>query len=133
MKNKMNHKDLVIAKDNIIMDIFQKWILCYQEGKSIIPFFTENGYKRVAIYGVGRLGNCLLKELENSPIQVVCCIDKFANEVSLRYRVLRSVKELQNVDVIINTVVFEWEDVIAELSQDTDIEIIPIQDIFSDL
>lgn len=49
------------------------WLWKYKRGKSIKPFFEENKYDRVMIYGMGLLGELLRDEISE---YVSVCFDR---------------------------------------------------------
>ena len=50
-----------------------EWLWKCKKGKSIKPFFEENGYDRVMIYGMGLLGELLQDEISE---YVSVCFDR---------------------------------------------------------
>ena len=52
-----------------------QWLLVRQDKVEIADYFKENGYQRVAIYGMGELGRLLLKELRDTGIEIPYVID----------------------------------------------------------
>ena len=61
--------------------ILIEWLRIRQEGKSLVSYFIQNGYKTVAIYGMKELGERLYDELKDSEISVKYVIDKNADAI----------------------------------------------------
>lgn len=84
-----------------------KWLDLKQEGRRIDEYLYKQGYYRVAIYGMSYMGNMLLKELENSLVDVMYGIDREAEKLHSEIPVFRPSDVLENVDIIINTTIIE--------------------------
>ena len=44
------------GKMNAFYHLLVQWLIIKQEGKSLVSFFLESGYKTIAIYGMKELG-----------------------------------------------------------------------------
>lgn len=111
--------------------ILNQWLALKHEGKSLESFFEERGYKNVAIYGMGEMGNRLYEELKKTNINVKYAVDKSA---FLIYPELESInmekaQELPEVDVIVVTAAFAFDEIEESLKEKTDSPIISLQNI----
>lgn len=78
---------------------------------TIAKWLVEKKIKKVAIYGMGRLGKCLTDRLDGSGVKVVCGIDR--NEASFRKISVMSmesfIKTKPLVDAVIITPLYEYD------------------------
>ena len=56
--------------------VLDQWLTNYKAGKRIESFFIDNNYRRIAIYGFGRLSVHVLEELKDSSVEVIYGIDR---------------------------------------------------------
>lgn len=113
-----------------IMDIFKRWIIMLEEGQNIETYFMQHGYKTIAIYGMGYLGDCLLNGLKETDIKVKYLID---NKVASSYGeipVYSINDDLSPVDVIVITPVCYFYSIKKQLQERTAYKLISIEDIF---
>ena len=138
-KNKKSNNDKKIEfgkaqKFQKYYEITNRWILLKNEGISLEKYFQDKGYREIAIYGMGELGNRLLEELKSSPsVEVKYGIDKLKGHTytDLPMKVLSesSKESLSGVDVIVVTAVFDINNIREKLEEVTDCEIISLEDV----
>ena len=77
-KEKYNNqkKEKVIYKQECALEVYRAWIQLYQMDKNIEEFLIENNYHSIAIYGLGRVGKSLFKELSKSNLTIDYVIDR---------------------------------------------------------
>ena len=67
--NRTDEFDKIIWSYDIMLDM-------RRNNKTYTDMFEKYGYKNIAIYGMGRVGKALVKELENSNIDIAYAIDQ---------------------------------------------------------
>lgn len=93
-----------------------QWLQLKLEGKSLESFFLDKGYQTVAIYGMGEMGNRLYEELKGSQVQVKYGIDKNASGTYADIDVFTLDDDLEAVDVVVVTAVFDFCKIEEEIS-----------------
>ena len=110
-----------------------EWLRLRQEGKTLIPFFEKNNYRNIAIYGLGDLGKRLVDELSLSDIKVIYCVDR-KNDIIYKGLPVYSMNEkLPDVDAIIVTSDFYFDEIFEELSTKVDCDIVNLDDIIFEI
>lgn len=109
--------------------VLRKWIDMKQKGKNLSAYFIENGYRKIAIYGMGDIGNALMKELENTDVQVVYGIDQRADSLKANIKIITIDDSLERVEVIVITAIADADLIKLKLSQKVDYPIISIEEI----
>jgi glycosyltransferase involved in cell wall biosynthesis len=109
---KMDYSERAVTAKNMIerIDKFMKyfalldrWLWLKLQNKNISSYFEKQGFQNIAIYGMGEIGNRLFEELSRfSSIKVKYAIDKNRKE-SQAVPVLSIDEELPEVDAIIVT------------------------------
>lgn len=110
-------------------NMLNQWLLLKQEGKSLEKYFVENGYKTIAIYGMGEMGIRLYEELRNSSIEVKYAIDKNSSNTYSELTVVELEGELKSVDAVIVSAVFAFEEIEKELEKVIDCTVISLEDV----
>lgn len=111
--------------------ILNQWLALSQEGKSVALFFEERGYKDIAIYGMGEMGNRLYEELKKSNINVKYAVDKTAYFIYPELEIIEMEEnlELPKVDIIVVTATFAFDEIEKELKERTDNPVVSLEDI----
>ncbi len=106
-----------------------KWMELTQSGHFLDAYLKDNGYRSVAIYGVGKTGRLLLKELTDRGVGVLYIIDKLAEQRDFDVAVFRMEDDLPEVDAIIVTPTYAFDDIWDALSKKTTNQIISLHEI----
>ncbi|MBO5468259.1 MAG: hypothetical protein J6A03_00755 [Lachnospiraceae bacterium] len=106
-----------------------QWLMLKQQGISLEKYFTDNKYNKIAIYGMGELGNRLYDELKDSSIEVKYAIDQNAMAVYSNIDVVDMDEITDDVDVVVVTAVFAMEKVESELQLKISCPIVSLEDI----
>lgn len=120
-------------KFKIYYNTLNQWIKIRNKGIRLQQFFDERGYKEIAIYGMGELGNRLYEELENSDIKVLYGIDKSAQSIFSDLEVKSLDDDLDEVDVVVVTAVFAYEQIKEEISDRFSCKVISLEDVVFEL
>ena len=104
-----------------------KWIGVLQDGKSIRDYFSERRTEKVAIYGMGDLGRCLLRELQQIDVKVEYIIDKNQNQKMKGYSFFSPEDYLPEVDIIIITPSYDYLEIAENLNKRVKAAIISLQ------
>jgi hypothetical protein len=113
--------------------LLNQWILLKNEGKNLQQYLIENNYRSIAIYGMGELGCRLYEELKNSDIEIKYAIDQNSDDISEELDIVTMDEDLEEVDAIIVTVTYAFDEIAAKLEDKVDTEIISLEDIVFDL
>lgn len=106
------------------------WMQLRQEGKSLCRFFEKNGYKEIAIYGMGEMGRRLYDELVKSGITVKYVVDQYAEGLlGIEVKAVGSDADFENVDVMIVTATFAFEEISERLKEKIDFPIISLDEV----
>lgn len=110
-------------------NILNQWLALKQQGISLEKFFIENKYNKIAIYGMGELGNRLYDELKDSSIEVKYAIDKNAMAVYSNIDVVDMDEVTDDVDIIVVTAIFAMGKIEEELQSKVSCPIVSLEDI----
>lgn len=108
------------------MMLFNDWLECLYSGGKIEQYFYDHGYKKIMIYGNGYIGKRLQQALEQANVKVVAVMDKKIPEDETGL-VIGIDSGVPDVDCIIVTPVFFYDEIFAMLEEKTNVPIISVQ------
>lgn len=109
--------------------LMNQWVKVKQENKDISAYLIKQGYKKIAIYGMNYVGETLLNELDGSEIEAVYAIDKNSDKIFASIDVLSPDDSLPEVDAVIVTPIFFFDEIEEVLVTKTEADILSIEDI----
>ena len=112
---------------------FDQWLQIRQEGKTLVEYFTRNGFKTVAVYGMKELGERLCDELKGSDVTVRYAIDRNADTIYADVDVVTPEEELAEVDVIVVTAITYFDEIEEMLCEKVDCPIVSLEDILYEI
>lgn len=110
-------------------NMLNQWLILKQEGKSLEQYFINNGYKTIAIYGMGEMGNRLYDELKGTSIQVKYAVDQNAASTYSELEVIDKNEGFEDVDVMVVTATFAFDEILEEVSGKVDFPVISLEDV----
>lgn len=116
-----------------LMQLLNQWLITKQEGKSILTYFHENGYKRIAIYGMSYVGERLYDELKNTDVEIAYAIDRNADRIYADIDILTMDDDLNEVDAVIVTPITFFDELEEQLIEKLSCPIISIEDILYEI
>ena len=121
------------SRNAAVIRVFSLWMKNKQSEKSIATFLEKNNFHNIAIYGMHHLGEVLLKELQEKNITVSYAIDKNADTMKASIKMFRPDEELDEVDAIIVTPIFYFDEIERQLSQKVKCPIISLEDVIENM
>ena len=116
-------------KNRLLFLMMNQWVKVKQDGKNLSSYFMQNGYKKIAIYGMGYVGETLIGELKESGITVAYCIDQRAGLICTDIDIVSLNDYLEQVDAVVVTAIAFFDDIKEKLSKKLDCPIISLEDI----
>ncbi len=112
-----------------------QWIVIQQDHGRISDYFKKNNYKSIAIYGMGELGILLLKELDDTDIEIPYVIDQNAGSIAVSSnKKVIMLKEIQeNVDLIVVSVIDKFDAIKADIEKYADVPVVSFEDVLFSL
>lgn len=132
-QNRQEEKILLVEeradKNAMIIKVFNLWMACKQQNRSIINFFERNNIHEIAIYGMHYLGERVMDELRGSEVVVKYVIDKRVNNINADIEAVEPGDSLKEVDAIIVTPVFYFDEIERQLNEKVKCPIISLEDV----
>lgn len=112
--------------------LMDRWMTKKEMGTGLAISLEQLGYSKVAIYGIGILGNHLSRDLQNSRIEIKYYIDTRKSGVKDGIPIVSPDFSYEDIDVIIVSVVNEFEEIKKFLTQFTDKPIVSLEELVFD-
>lgn len=109
--------------------ILDQWMLLKEEGIKVEQYFLDHKFNKIAIYGIAKLANHLVKELETSNIQIIYGIDRNSDMIYGKFPVISVEAILPDADVIVVTPTTEYEDIKKDLQKRIECPIVSLEEI----
>lgn len=119
-----------IHRINENYEVMRDWLDRSGDIGALEKRIVENGFRTIAIYGMGDLGKMLYRKLSSSSIKVVYAIDRNPRRIDNDLKVISPNDAFEEVDVIVVTIVAEFDAIKRLLETKTTNKIISIKDIF---
>lgn len=120
-------------KFRMYYQVLNQWLMLRQEGKNLEQYFQKKGYSSIAIYGMGELGNRLLKELENTEVVVKYCMDSKSATLDEHMNVKEDGINADEVDAVVVTAVFAFDEIEEKLRREMKCDIISLEEVVFDV
>ncbi len=120
------------GKEKLYFYLLDQWMFLRGKGINLSRYLERYGFRRVAIYGVGNMGKHLITELSESSICIEYGIDK---RQDIRYSDIevKSIEDdLPEVDAVIVTAVFYFDEIWSLLRSKVDFPIVSLEEIISE-
>lgn len=111
------------------MMLFNNWLHFIYTGGSFEEYFQNQGYKNIMIYGNGYIGKRFLEALSKTEIEVAAIMDKQIDPSEANEEMIGIESDIPNVDCIVVTPVYYYQEIYDMLRNKTDIPIVSIQDV----
>lgn len=110
--------------------LLDRWLWLKLQNKNIKDFFEREGYRRIAIYGLGEVGNRLYEDLSaNSDVCVAYAIDSRADQKHSPLKLYKPDAVLPEADVIVVSVDYIFDEIQELLSDKVSCPVISIDDV----
>lgn len=118
-----------MKRNSANMMVFNNWIEFIYNGGHIDEYLNDNNYSRVMIYGNGYIGKRLKQALEKTSIEVIAVMDK-KDSNSQGGIILGINDEIPNVDCIIITPIFYYDEIYDMLQKKTKVPVFSIEKLY---
>ena len=103
-----------------------------QSGKSLGEKILQKGYMTIAIYGMGELGKCLYADINPNSIEIKYAIDSGGSHDYETIPVVGIDGVMDNVDVIIVTAIYDFDDIKEKLENIVSCPIVSLAELIWD-
>lgn len=117
-----------LEKYRTMFFLYDKWITLENTGKMLSDFLYDSGYKTVAVYGMGVIGNQLIHKLRNTRVNLEAVIDINADYIESDDIQVTTIEHFkQRVDLIIVSVIAMPPEQVKQIEKRTETEVVTLQ------
>lgn len=109
--------------------MMNQWVKVKQEGKNLASYFEQEGYKKIAVYGMHYAGETFVEELQGSSVEIVYGIDKNADKIYADFPVVTPDDDLEEVDAVVVTSITFFEEIEEMLGAKIGCPILSLEDV----
>lgn len=113
--------------------ILEQWIAVKQISIPFASWFEENHFHKIAVYGLGRIGQLFVNELTDSNVEICYGIDKGLIADISNLKVIKPEDEFGEVDLIVVTAMAEFQVIKKRLRQKINCPVVSLEDIIYEL
>ncbi|WP_313070487.1 glycoside hydrolase family 99-like domain-containing protein [Lacrimispora sp.] len=125
----MTSDNLRLKKYSYLMRLFNKWLCIKENGDTLQTYFKENGYNRIAVYGLGMAGNHLITEMGKSNIDIIYGIDKQGDKFNFTFPVYTPDADMPEADIIVVSVIYDFDNIYINLKHKFSGPIVSLEEI----
>ena len=114
---------------NRYLDMMNQWIILKQEGKSITSYIGKQGWRLIAVYGMGIYGRHIVRELEGTNCIVAYGIDRKVEGEYKGIKIFKPSGYLPEADVVINSVIYEQNNIEISICGTISCPLVSLEDI----
>lgn len=126
-KKKLKKKDISLCKYRKYYEVCINLLKTNENKIKLNEYLEGNRFEKVAIYGMGEVGKILYQILTNEKVNIVYVIDN--NYKNGEIEVRKMDEKLDDVDVIIVTPIFDFDNIEIQLTKLVNCRIEPLDDI----
>ncbi len=102
-------------KNDAILRVYSQWMRLPSE--KLYEWFRNHDFYKIAVYGMHYLGESLCDKLNNTDIKVMYAIDRNAYKIYADIAIYTPDEKLEEVDAVIVTAFFYYNDIKEQLSR----------------
>ena len=124
------NENTILPRYKKYYNVLNQWIYKIHQEGSIENYFQKNNFQKVAIYGMGELGERLSEEIKHmESVTLEYAIDSEPDKIFAEIPIYRKEDFFPDVDVIVVTPVFAYDVIETDLSKKTDIKIVSLEEV----
>ncbi|MGP8312064.1 glycoside hydrolase family 99-like domain-containing protein [Enterocloster aldenensis] len=109
--------------------LMDQWMRKKEHKICLGTILKKMGVGSIAVYGIGILGEHLIRDIEQSDIDIRYGIDARKSKIAHPFPVLSPNQDFPAVDIIVVSVIHEYDDIKEKLSKATSIPIISLEEL----
>lgn len=133
-EQKLREKEEGIANLRRHDKLLDDWMYLRDRSVNVSQFFRKYGYQKIAIYGMGKLGMHLVRELKQGGISVDFGIDKKGDTgiKDTEIRIYSPEQKMPDVDAVVITVTDQYAKISSMLSKEMKCPMVTIEEIIQE-
>ena len=118
-----------------LYELMEKPELFVSLKENLSRYFDMNGYKNIAVYGIGKLGTLILKNIDTTRLESVCIIDE-NKAVCFGDMEMISIQELaekKETDMVLVTPLLDYPQIEEQICSMREIPVVSAKELMCDM
>lgn len=118
-----------------LYELMEKPELFVSLKENMARYFRMNGYRNIAVYGVGKLGKLILRNIDTEQLESICTIDanKTACFENMEAISISEFVDRQDIDMVLVTPLLDYPQIEAQICSVSDIPVISAKELMCDM
>lgn len=118
-----------------LYELMEKPELFVSLKENMARYFRVNGYRNIAVYGVGKMGKLILRNIDTEQLESICTIDanKTACFENMETITINELADRQDIDMVLVTPLLDYPQIEAQICSVSDIPVISAKELMCDM
>ncbi|MCI9006835.1 MAG: hypothetical protein HFI13_01835 [Lachnospiraceae bacterium] len=118
-----------------LYELMEKPELLMSLKENMTRYFRINGYRNIAVYGIGRLGTLILKNIDIAQLESICTIDenKAAHFGDIETINIHELADRKKIDVVLITPLLDYPQIEVQICSMCEIPVISAKELMCDM
>lgn len=118
-----------------MFELMEKPELFVSLRENLTRYFRINGFRKIAVYGVGKLGTLILRNINMEHVESLCTIDenKTASFGDVETISIQELADRKEIDVVLVTPLLDYPQIEAQICGVCEIPVISAKELMCDM
>lgn len=118
-----------------LYELMEKPELFVNLRENLTRYFNMNGYRNIAVYGVGKLGTLILKNIDTARLKSIYIIDenKAACFGDIEKITMEEIVDKKEIDMVLVTPLLDYPQIEAQICSRREIPVISAKELMCDM
>lgn len=128
-RNSTAKQNMASERNKTMINILNQWLILQHSNMKVAHTLSEYGVKKVVVYGMGIMGRHLVRELQNTDIEILYALDRSVTSMFCGIEVRKLKERIEGADVVINTVLVDDAQVTSMIGKYYDGKILALENL----
>lgn len=131
-KTMVNEENVYVGTLHENYNAMLQWVVAFQHGNNMASFLERKGYKKIAVYGMNDIGNCLVREIIRSDeLELLYTIDQGNPKLYFDVKCFKldDIMSMKKPDIIIVALPYLYEKIKDEIREKTNCNTVSVTEI----
>ena len=118
-----------------LYELMEKPELFVSLKENLSRYFDMNGYRNIAVYGVGKMGSLILRNVDTAQLESICIIDenKSACFDGMEKISVEELVDRKEIDVLLVTPLLDYPQIEAQICSMCEIPVVSAKELMCDM
>lgn len=118
-----------------LYELMEKPELFVSLKENLSRYFVMNGYRNIAVYGVGKMGSLILRNIDTARLESICIIDenKSASFGGMEKISVEELVDRKEIDMVLVTPLLDYPQIEAQIGSMREIPVVSAKELMCDM